>query len=297
MPRRRRLTRLPFSAAVVLPALALAGAAVCQPHAVVPPPEMLQVTVSLLPQRYFVERIGGDLVRVGVMVPPGANPATYEPKPAQLRALSQSAAYFRIRVPFEEAWMERIASANPGMRVVDTTQGIDRMETVGGADPHIWLSPRLVKVQARTIAAALVELDPAAAPTYQANLEHFIADIDALDEEIRQLLDPLEHRTFMAFHPSWAYFARDYGLRMIAAEVGGQEPSAAELAGLIAQAKAEGIRVIFAQPQFSARAAETIAREIDGEVLLIDPLSPDWMKNLRLVAATFARVLDAQAGP
>ncbi len=260
--------------------------------------ERLRVVVSILPQRYFVERIGDGYVDVSVMVLPGESPATYEPKPDQLRALSEAAVYFSIGVPFERAWMEKIAAANPAMRIVGTSQGITRMgEETGNPDPHIWLSPRLVKVQARTICDALVELDPAHEAAYRANLAAFLDDVDALDADIRAALEGVTQRKFMVFHPSWGYFARDYGLEQIAIEVGGQEPSAAELSALIAQARAEGIRVIFAQPEFSTRAAETIAREIGGEVLLISPLAPDWLDNMRRVAETFARVLKEGGEP
>jgi zinc transport system substrate-binding protein len=183
------------------------------------------------------------------------------------------------------------------MMMVDTTEGIDRMPMGGSGDnpdPHIWLSPRLVKIQARTITEALKELDPEHEATYQANLERFLDDIKALDADIRQSLSDLERRKFMVFHPSWGYFARDYNLEMIAIEVGGQEPSAAELAELIARAKEENIQVIFAQPEFSTKAAETIAEAIDGQVLLIDPLAPDWLSNMREVADTFAEVLGSR---
>ena len=253
--------------------------------------DVLHVTVSILPQRYFVERIGGEHVSVNVMVEPGASPATYEPKPEQLRALNQADAYLSIGVPFEDAWLERIRAANPDMLLVDTTQGIERMEVDGHPDPHIWLSPRLVKVQAATICDALVQLDPAHADDYRANLEAFQGEIDDLDAYIRETLAGVENRKFMVFHPSWGYFARDYDLEMIPIEVGGQEPSAAELAAIIERARAEGIEVIFAQPEFSTRQAETIATEIGGRVLLISALSPDWDNNLRQVAQTFAEVL------
>jgi len=267
--------------------------------------DRLQITVSIVPQRYFVERIGGEHVTVNVMVPPGASPATYEPKPEQLVALSQADAYVSIGVPFETAWIERFSAANSDMTIVDTTEGIEKVpvDAHGGhegqepkapaktLDPHIWLSPRLVKIQAQTIHHALAELDPKHKKGYQSNLETFLNDIDRLDADIRETLSGLESRKFMVFHPAWGYFADDYGLEMLAVELGGQEPSAAELAALITRAKEEGIKVIFAQPEFSTRAAETIAREIDGEVLLISPLAPDWLGNLRTVADTFARVL------
>ena len=251
----------------------------------------LDVTVSILPQRYFVERIGGDLVDVNVMVLPGESPAAYEPKPDQLRALSTADLYISIGVPFENAWLDRIASANAGMTVVDGAQQISRMGGPESPDPHIWLSPSLVRVQARTISEALSSADPAHAEAYETNLEVFLRDIDLLDAEIHRTMDGVEKRRFMVFHPSWGYFARDYGLEMIPIEIGGQEPSAAELAELVSRAREEEIKIIFAQPEFSTRTAETIADEIGGQVLLISPLDEDWMGNLRRVARAFAEHL------
>ena len=265
----------------------------------------LVVTVSVVPQQYFVERIGGEHVAVTVMVGPGDNPTTYEPKPAQLKALSRSAAYFSVGVPFEHVWLDRIAGANPDMRIVDTIVGIERhamdthnhpegeeeTETVGAPDPHVWVSPELVKIQARTIYGALAELDPDHAATYRTNLDAFVDDIDGLITEIRGTLASVEKGKFMVFHPSWGYFAEDFGMEQIAIEIGGQEPSAQEMAGLIEEARAEGIRVIFAQPEFSTADAETIAEEIGGEVLPISPLAYDWLENLRMVADIFAEVL------
>lgn len=280
----------------------------------------LDVMVSIPPQKYFVERIGGDRVNVDILLPPGASPATYEPKPQQLQSLSNADAYVRIHVPFEKAWWERISSANSDLQVIDLTEDIDRMpmafdhhhhhgeegehghdeahghneakaETGDNPDPHIWLSPPLVKEQAQTIYDALVELDPQNESRYQENLTAFIAEIEQLDRDIESTLANVEDRTFMVFHPSWGYFADAYNLEMIPIEVGGNEPSAAETSQLIKEAKAENIEVIFAQPQFSTRSAETIANEIGGEVILIDPLAEDWLSNMGKVADTFKQVL------
>lgn len=266
----------------------------------------LNVTVSIPPQKYFVDRIGGEHVRVNVMVEAGESPATYEPTPEQLKGLSEAAAYVSYGAPFERAWMDRITAANPEMLIVDTTQGIELMpmevhhrhgeeeEPEGppeNPDPHTFVSPQLVKVQSQTIYEALVYLDPAHQETYRANLDRFIADIDALDADIREALAGVERRKFIVFHPAWGYFARDYDLEMVPIEIGGQEPSAAELAALVTEARQEGIKVIFAQPEFSTKAAETIANEIGGEVLLISPLAPDWLDNLRRVTDALARAL------
>jgi zinc transport system substrate-binding protein len=272
-------------------------------------PEKVQVMVSIAPQQYFVERIGDGYVDVNVMIPPGADPHTFEPRPQQLKALSRADLYLRIRIEFEDAWIDKLRAANPRMRVVDTTEGIQRIpmpaqfrekgyaERATNLDPHIWLSPKLVKTQAQTIYHALVQVDADHQAAYQANLTRFLADLDALDAEIRQKLQGIQSRQFIVFHPGWGYFARDYGLTMMPIEVGGQEPGAAELAELVTQAKQKQIRVIFAEPQFSQQTASTLSREIGGKVLLIDPLSPDWINNLRQVADTFAVVLEQRLSP
>jgi zinc transport system substrate-binding protein len=272
------------------------------------------VVVSIAPQQYFVERVGGEHVQVTVMVPPGAEPHTIEPKPNQLKALSQAKVYFPIGIEFEQAWMDKFRAANPRMQIVDTTVGIERLpltseeqaeehsassphpapqgqSQAAHLDPHIWLSPRLVKIQAQTIAQALMQLDPQHQGDYQANLQRFLADLDALDARIRKTLAGATVRQFIVFHPAWGYFARDYQLEQIPIEVGGQEPSAAELADLIRRAQQAKMKVVFAEPQFSQQAARTIAQEIGGEVLLINDLSPDWLNNLNHVADTFAQVL------
>ena len=283
--------------------------------------EPLDITVSILPQKYFIEKIGGNLVKVNIMVEPGASPATYEPKPRQMKALSEAEAYVSIGVPFEKAWMERIKGANPQILVIDSAKGIERMEMVEhhhheeeeaehdhdheaekaareghdqGAeslDPHIWLSPQLVKIQAENIYQSLVNIDPENEAEYQANLAQFLTEIDQLDQQIEQNLAGIENRQFLVFHPSWGYFARDYDLEQVSIEVGGQEPSAAELGEIVKEAQEEKIKVIFAQPEFSTQSAETIAQEIGGEVLLITPLAPDWSNNLLQVSQTFAEVL------
>jgi zinc transport system substrate-binding protein len=289
----------------------VAGAAVaCTQKASPAGDGTLNVVVSIVPQKYFVERIGGEYVSVSVMVEPGNSPATYEPKPEQLKALSSAAAYFSIGVPFENAWLDKIAAANKEMVMVDTIANIERVpmgahhhhdeegekeeehEHAGGApDPHVWVSPELVKVQSQAIYEALAQLDPAHEDEYRANLDAFVADIDQLEADIKATLSGLKSNKFMVFHPAWGYFARDFGLEQIPIEVGGQEPSAQELAHLIEEAREEDIQIVFAQPEFSTEDAETIAQEIGGEVLLISPLAPDWLQNMRTVAQTFANAL------
>ena len=248
--------------------------------------DKVQIVVSILPQVYFVEKIGGDRVIVSIMVPPGASPATYEPKPKQMKELTRASMYVRIRVPFENAWMDKFSAANKDMLIVDSTRGIER---IGGKDPHIWLSPRLVKIQAENIYKGLVQINPENKKAYTQNKEEFLKEIDTLDRELAQTFTKIKGGKFMVFHPSWAYLARDYGLEQIPIEIEGKEPSAAEMTNLIKNAKTNNIKIIFVQPQFNSNSARTLARQIGGKVVFVDPLAEDWANNLRVVAKIFAQ--------
>lgn len=264
---------------------------------------ILDITVSIQPQKYFVEQIGGKNVRVNVMIPPGVDLHSYEPKPQQLQALSDADAYITVGVAFEKAWMARIKAANQQMLILDSGQGIERLPMVEHGheeghnhaeetlDPHIWLSPKLVKVQAQNIYEGLVKLDPNRQKEYEANLNTFITELEQLDQKIQQNLASLNNRKFMVFHPAWGYFAQDYNLEQEPIEVGGQEPSAAELAELISEAKQENIKIIFAQPELSTRSAETISKEIGGEVVLISDLDENWSTNLLKASEKIAKTL------
>lgn len=264
----------------------------------------LSVCVSILPQKYFVDKVGGSLVQVSVMVPPGANPHLYEPKPGQMAALEKMKIYFAVGITFEDAWLPRLAAINPGMKIVHTEEGIQKiaMEAHGPGenahhdhqgikDPHVWLSPPEVKIQARNILQALREVDPSNKTVYEKNFEAFEKEIDALDETLRKIFSSRRGMKFMVFHPSWGYFARAYGLTQVPVELEGKEPKPAQLKALIELARREGIRVIFVQPQFSIRSAEIIAKAIDGQVVFADPLSPDWDDNLRDQAEKFRAAL------
>lgn len=268
--------------------------------------DRLNVTVSILPEKYFVERIGGDKVQVNVMVGPGDSPHTYEPKPEQMAALSRSRVYFAIGVEFEGAWLEKFRSANPEMVLVDVSGSIEKIpmedhhdegETEEDdhsgeeLDPHIWTSPENAKTIARRIAETLSEVDDQNASYYQSNLEDLLTDINQLQIDIQSLLKDKLNRQFLVFHPAWGYFAQEFGFEEISIEVGGTEPSASELSAIITNALDKNIRVVFAQPEFSTQIADYIASEIDGKVMLITPLAEDWLENLRLVALSLAENL------
>lgn len=262
------------------------------------------VFVSILPQKFMVQQISGDLLQVEVMVKPGASPATYEPKPSQMRKLSQSLLYFSVGVPFENVWLDRIADINPKMAIIHTDKDIHKLamathhhdedghenenaEQTTGLDPHIWLSPVLVKKQAMVIGESLISRFPDRELYFRENLELFLARIDRLHSDLQQIFRDKKGMRFMVFHPSWGYWAHEYGLEQVAVEVEGKNPKPAQLRELIEQARKENIHVIFAQPQFSVKSARVIARELNGKVITIDPLAEDWFENMRHVADIF----------
>ncbi len=278
--------------------------------------EPIQVFVSIAPQRHFVERIGGEGVAVSVMVPPGSSPVSYEPKPRQMTALSKSVLYFAVGVPFETAWLPRFSDANPDLKIVHTQDGIKKVpmrahhhhgedadhghdDPADGRilDPHVWLSPPLVILQARNILDALCSADPDRRSGYEANYREFVGKLVDLDLAIREIFsDVAQGSRFMVFHPSWGYFARAYGLDQVPAEIEGKDPKPAELQGLIDHARTHKIRIIFVQPQFSDKSARVIASAIDGRVAVADPLSPDWAENLRRVAQSIRDAIQGSAG-
>ncbi len=252
------------------------------------------VAVTIPPEQEFVERVGGDHVRVILLVPPGADPHTYEPPPGVLADVAEADMYAVVGsgIEFELAWKEKIAALNPEMRIVDCSRGIDLISTGEGGhpgtDPHIWVSPRNAKVMVENIREGLAEVDPANADDYRRNADAYLKELDALDAEIAGALAASGVEKVMVYHSSWAYLARDYGFTEVPIEDEGKEPSPQRIEHLIEQAKEEHIRVIFASPEHSTRNAEVIADEIDGTVVLVSPLAKDYLENMRHVASVFA---------
>lgn len=279
--------------------------------------EQRRVFVSILPQKYFVQQICMDRVQVEVMVQPGASPHTYEPKASQMTKLASTAVYFAVGDSFETAWLGKLAAVNPNMPIVHTDANITKIAMAahghddghedagkmhhaedaghsgkGSPDPHIWLSPTLVKQQVKTMLDTLTRLYPDQVQFFTRNAEDFLGKIDELDAQLRTILKESRGKQFMVFHPSWGYFARDYGLEQLPVEIEGKQPKPAQLKELVEHAREKDIRVIFAQPQFSIKSAQIIAREIGGEVTLADPLAEDWPTNLLMVAETISRVVE-----
>ena len=255
----------------------------------------IQVAVSVPPQAYLVERIGGDRVEVRVMIPPGTSPAVYEPSPRQLVALSRARLYVKVGHPhflFEETHLEGLLNRLPNVVVIEMVDdGEKHPSTAIEEDPHVWLSPAAMKKTAVEIAGALAGIDPEHAAEFRQRQERLLEEIDRTDAGIRSLLEPLEERSFVVYHPAWGHFASEYGLEQRAIEQEGKEPSPARLVQLIELARERDIRVIFVQEGFSEQGARVIANEIGAEVRALDPLALDWSDNLMQVAETLSAAL------
>jgi zinc transport system substrate-binding protein len=255
----------------------------------------LKVVVSVAPHAWLVERIGGGTVEVMVLVDPGESPATYQPTDVQVTRLLGAAIYFRTGVPFENGpWLRALRRAGR-LEIVDLRDGIELRRTStarvaaqpgshrsadSGGDPHIWLSPRLLQIQARTIVDRLGARQPEWRPRLEANLVTLAADLAQLDSRIRSRLEPFRGRAFLVFHPSWGYFADDYGLRQVPIEIEGKSPADRDLTVLAETARAERAVVVFVQPQISGRGAAAVAATVGARLEMLDPLAFDVLANL-----------------
>lgn len=262
----------------------------------------IDVTVSILPQKYFVEKIAKDKVNVTVMVKPGFSPHNYEPKTSQMIKLSNSMIYFSIGVTFEKVWLDKFKSFNKNMKIIDISKGVTKQAMLhhdheheneredesnnkiklnhNGLDPHIWLNPILVKQQSFNIYKALSNIDETNKTFYWNNYNSFIKELELLDGKLKDILKESKHTAFMVFHPSWGYFATRYDLEQIAVEIEGKEPKFSEIINLVKKAKESKIKILFVSPQFSQKSAEVIASNIKGKTIKIDSLAYDYEENL-----------------
>lgn len=270
----------------------------------------LDVWVSIPPQAFLVQKIGGDAVQVHVLLDSGQEPHTFQPAPRQLGQLAEADLFVTIGLPFEAALVDKIRGSGFGVEVVDGSAGITRRREnehaphAGhhehgsgsmGEDPHVWLSPENACIIAENISTAMAGRAKAHASRFEASLSAFCDEMRELDDAIRAMLAPCQGRTFYVFHPAYGYFSDAYGLIQKAMEIQGKSPSPKDLAGLIRKARADGVRVIFVQPQFDARAARALAQAIDGVVEVMDPLAYDLAGNMWDMARAIRRSLDGEA--
>ncbi|MDR2413965.1 MAG: zinc ABC transporter substrate-binding protein [Odoribacteraceae bacterium] len=250
------------------------------------------ISVSILPQRYFVERVAGDLVKVNVMIPPGANPATCDMTPGQMKELERSSIYFAVGyLPFEETHLYPLLEKRKDILLVSHSEGEQLLEGTEGTagttdghhhliDPHIWMSPARAKRMAVTIARVLGEQFGDQRERFEKNLRQLTAEIDSIDNEARRLLAKKQNKVFLVYHPALTYFADDYGMEQLVIEHEGKEPSPLHLKRVIDACRERSVKTVFIQGQFDKQNAIAVAREINGQVIAIDPLNPDWKAEM-----------------
>ena len=264
------------------------------------------VFVSIGPQLESVRRIGGGNVDAHAMLPAGLSPETYSPGVRQMAALARADAYVTIGVPFEKMVVAKIHANFPKLKIVDGRTGMTFRRMEGGAhhhgehhdhddddhdhemgedDPHVWLSIDNMKCHARMVAAVLAEVLPESEhAAIDARAAEYLRELDALSAELKAKLSPLKGTEAVVYHPAFGYFLDDHGIRQKAVELEGKEPGARYLGSVIREARHDGIRAIFVQPQFNVKAAEVLSHEIDGKVLPFDPLPNDYSDGLRRLA-------------
>lgn len=252
------------------------------------------ISVSILPQKYFIERIAGKDFTVNVLIPPGANPASYEPSPRQMQEMSKSALYLKIgHIPFEKIWLEKLFKGNSQIKSIDLSEGIELIRDPesrhgnhvheGGIDPHIWSSPKTAKQLVANTYKVLIQLAPEKKQLYTSNYMKLMSEINIMDKGSETIFSQMPSKAFMIYHPALSYIARDYGLTQISIEQDGKTPSPAHMKNIIEQAKTHKIKVIFLQKQFNTENAMTIAKEINAELIQIDPLSEDWLTEMNRI--------------
>lgn len=272
------------------------------------------IVASVLPQKEFIDRVGGDKVQTIIMVPPGADPHTYEPRASQLQQVSRAQMFVQVGsgIEFEMVYMGKIKSLNPSMTIINDSKGINFIpstekeeehshEVEGNesdsheapdseSDPHVWVSPKNAQIMVENIYNGLVIVDPENKEYYFINKENYLKELRQLDKNITNEVLDKKGEKILVYHPSWGYFCRDYGFTQIAIENEGKDPTPQGMANLIYQAKKENIKVIFVSPQYSTRSAEVIAEEIGAKIVFIDELSPNYVSNMKKVADAFSDI-------
>jgi zinc transport system substrate-binding protein len=257
------------------------------------------ILVSVAPYKLLVERIVGDTVSVRLLVPAAASSHTYEPTPRQTIEASRSKVWFMIGEPFEERAVAAFRASNPSMLIVDLRDGIDLIYGTehhchnghchdhNSADLHYWLSPRVMKVQARVIADVLSRQYPQNKQQYEERLEKVLVELDRLDKDIA---DTLRGNTsvIMVSHPAYAYFCRDYGLTQLSIEFEGKDPTPQQLTRIIQAARKDNVKTIFVQKQYSDKGAQLIAKTIGAKISVLDPYAENYFDAMRQIALHFA---------
>ena len=240
----------------------------------------INISLSISPELFVVKSIGKDKIECNVIVPKGASPHTYKPKPKQMVKLQDAKIYFAIGVEFENVWLEKFKSQNPNLKIVHLDKDIKKINK----NPHIWLSIKNLKTMAKEVYNSLILIDSKNSDFYKKNYENFLKKLTDCSQDIKDILSKKKSKTFMTFHPAFTYFADEFSLTQIPIEIDGKEPSLKELLKVIKKAKESGIKTIITSPEFSDKSAKIIANELDATIVKISPLNPNICQTLKQIA-------------
>ncbi len=257
------------------------------------------IAVSIIPEKAFVEKVAGDLVEVVVLVPPGNSPANYEPTPKDIEKFSRALIYFTIGVPTEKSnILPKVRSLNNKLKIVSLSKEVSKTYNEiyfdsehKHIDPHIWLSPKRVKIMVKEIANELSNIDPEHEIIYKANAEKYIKQLDDLDKYIKDKLNQRQKNSFIVYHPAFGYYANDYKLEQISIQKPGRSITLKSIDNIIDFAKKENIKYIFYQKEFSGTKAEVLAKEINGQIEVLSPLAFNYIYNMRSMTDKIVKAL------
>jgi zinc transport system substrate-binding protein len=254
--------------------------------------DKINVATTIAPLAEFVRAVGGDRVAVTVVVPPGAEPHTFEPTPSLMVDMSKADLYVMNGAGLE-FWIDRLLQANKNMTVIDSSKSIDLIsESEDEMDPHIWISLKNAAVQVQNICFGLIQVDPANKDYYSQNRDSYLEQLKALDEELNGSFAASKKKIFVVHHPAWTYFARDYALEQVPLMENEKEPGPKYLSQVIDLARQNNITTVFIEPEFNPKSAEVIAKEMNASIKTLDPLAADYLNNMRYAGRAIASSLN-----
>lgn len=251
------------------------------------------LAVSVEPQRYLLEKIAGDGWRVVTMLEKGSDPESFDPSMGTIASVMGAKAYFlNGQLPFEEMLQHRIRENNADIRLVDTSEGITLISGThhhhddghnhhdAGFDPHTWSSVRNAMAISDNMLRAMIEIDADNAQLYKENHAKLKAELQSIDKQYSEKLSSGRNMSFMMWHPSLSYFARDYGLNQIAVDSDNKELSAGQLKQKIDTARMQTAQIFIVQPEYDHRRSKELAGQINAKLIDVNLLSYDWVKEL-----------------
>ena len=254
--------------------------------------DKINVATTIAPLAEFVRAVGGDRVAVTVVVPPGAEPHTFEPTPSLMVDMSKADLYVMNGAGLE-FWIDRLLQANKDMTVIDSSKSIDLIsESEDEMDPHIWISLKNAAVQVQNVCSGLIQVDPANKDYYSQNRDSYLEQLKALDEELNSSFTASKKKIFVVHHPAWTYFARDYALEQVPLMENEKEPGPKYLSQVIDLARQNNITTVFIEPEFNPKSAEVIAKEMNASITTLDPLAADYLNNMRYAGRAIASSLN-----